>query len=64
MKKLIFASVMASACLSLFFTPVLRAQDSTITIKDPAEYNTYQGCTTQSGNQDRDGLDQSQLDTP
>ena len=48
MKKLIFASVMASACLSLFFTPVLRAQDSTITIKDPAEYNTYQGCTTQS----------------
>ena len=36
MKKLIFASVMASACLSLFITPMLRAQDSTITIKDPA----------------------------
>jgi hypothetical protein len=41
MKKLVFASVMALASLSLFSAPMLRAQDSTITIKDPAEYNTY-----------------------
>jgi hypothetical protein len=40
MKKIIFASVMALASLSLFSAPMLRAQD-TITIKDPAEYNTY-----------------------
>jgi hypothetical protein len=32
---------MALASLGLFTAPMLRAQDSTITIKDPAEYNTY-----------------------
>ena len=48
MKKLVFASVMALAILSLFTAPMLRAQDSTITIKDPAEYNTYQSAFTQS----------------
>jgi hypothetical protein len=32
---------MALASLGLFSAPMLRAQDSTITIKDPAEYNTY-----------------------
>ena len=48
MKKLVFASVMALASLSLVSAPMLRAQDSTITIKDPAEYNTYQNATTQS----------------
>lgn len=41
MKKLVFASVMALASLGLFTAPMLRAQDSTITIKDPAEFNTY-----------------------
>jgi hypothetical protein len=41
MKKIIFAFVMALASLGLFSAPMLRAQDSTITIKDPAEYNTY-----------------------
>jgi hypothetical protein len=41
MKKLVFATVMALAIISLFSSPMLRAQDSTITIKDPAEYNTY-----------------------
>jgi hypothetical protein len=47
MKKLVFASVMALASLSLVSAPMLRAQDS-ITIKDPAEYNTYQNASTQS----------------
>jgi hypothetical protein len=41
MKKLVFASVLALASISLVSAPTLRAQD-TITIKDPAEYNTYQ----------------------
>ncbi len=41
MKKLVFASVMALASLSLVIAPVLRAQDS-ITIKDPAEFNNHQ----------------------
>ena len=47
-KKLILASVMALASLSLFTAPMLRAQDSTITIKDPAEYNTYTNAIGQS----------------
>jgi len=46
MKKLVLAFVMASASLSLVSAPMLRAQD-TITIKDPAEYNTYQNAFTQ-----------------
>jgi hypothetical protein len=52
MKKLVFASVMALAILSLFLAPMLRAQDS-ITIKDPAEFNTYNnacgGCASATG---------------
>ena len=47
MKKLIFASVMALTSVSLVVSPMLRAQDS-ITIKDPAEFNTYQNCSTQT----------------
>jgi hypothetical protein len=47
MKKLVFASVMALASISLFSAPMLRAQDS-ITIKDPAEYNTYQNAIGQA----------------
>jgi hypothetical protein len=47
MKKFVFASVMALASLSLVSAPTLRAQDS-ITIKDPAEFNSYQMATTQS----------------
>jgi hypothetical protein len=47
MKKLVLASVMALASLSLVFAPVLRAQDS-ITIKDPAEFNSYQTASQQS----------------
>ncbi len=46
MKKLVFAFVLALASISLVVTPMLRAQD-TITIKDPAEYNTYQNAFTQ-----------------
>ncbi|HVZ82787.1 MAG TPA: hypothetical protein VG893_03865 [Terracidiphilus sp.] len=50
MKKIVFASVMALASVSLIATPALRAQDSngTIQIKDPAEFNAYQMARTQS----------------
>jgi hypothetical protein len=49
MKKFVFASVMALASLSLVPAHTLRAQDqSTIQIKDPAEYNAYQMATTQT----------------
>jgi hypothetical protein len=49
MKKLVFASVMALASLSLVVAPKLHAQDqNTIQIKDPAEFNAYQMATTQS----------------
>jgi hypothetical protein len=47
MKKLIFASVLALASVSLVSAPMLRAQDS-IVIKDPAEFNTYQLATSQA----------------
>ena len=47
MKKLVFASVMALASMSLVIAPTLRAQDQ-ITIKDPAEFNAYQMATTQT----------------
>src|ERR1035441_6252770 len=47
MKKFVVATVMALASLSLVPAPTLRAQDS-ITIKDPAEFNSYQMATTQS----------------
>jgi hypothetical protein len=46
MKKFVFTSVMALAGISLAVAPMLRAQDS-ITIKDPAEFNTYQMASTQ-----------------
>lgn len=49
MKKFVFASVMALASISLVSAPTLRAQDSDqITIKDPAEFNAFQGASTQS----------------
>jgi hypothetical protein len=49
MKKIVFASVMALAGVSLV-APTLRAQDNsgTIQIKDPAEYNAYQMFSTQT----------------
>ncbi len=47
MKKIVFASVMALASMSLVVAPTLRAQDQ-ITIKDPAEFNAYQMATTQT----------------
>jgi hypothetical protein len=46
MKKLVFATVMALASVSLVFAPLLRAQD--LTIKDPAEYNAYSQASTQA----------------
>jgi hypothetical protein len=50
MKKIVFASVMALAGVSLVVAPTLRAQDNsgTIQIKDPAEYNAYQMFSSQS----------------
>ena len=42
MKKLVLASVMALASIGLVSAPILRAQDSTFTIKSPAEFNAYQ----------------------
>ncbi len=47
MKKLVLASVMALASLSLVPAPTLRAQDQ-ITIKDPTEFNDYSLASTQS----------------
>ena len=47
MKKLVFASVMALASITLVSAPMLRAQDS-ITIKDPQEFNAYQMANTQT----------------
>ncbi len=46
MKKIVFASVMALASMSLVVAPTLRAQD--LTIKDPAEFNAYQNANTQT----------------
>lgn len=51
MKKLVIASVLALASLSLAAAPKLQAQDSgqsSITIKDPAEFNAYQMFNTQT----------------
>ena len=47
MKKIVLASMMALASISLFSAPMLRAQDSTITIKDPVEFNNYQMANSQ-----------------
>jgi tetratricopeptide (TPR) repeat protein len=56
MKKLVLTSVMALASISLIIAPMLRAQDSTITIKDPAEFNTYNNacghCADPTGQRD------------
>jgi hypothetical protein len=53
MKKLVFACVMALAILSLISAPMLRAQDSTISIKDPAEFTSFDnacgGCASHPG---------------
>ena len=49
MKKLVFASVIALASLSLVPAHTLRAQDQkSISIQDPAEYNAYQMANSQS----------------
>ena len=46
MKKFVLASMMALAGIAFVAAPRLQAQD--ITIKDPAEFNTYQMFSTQS----------------
>src|SRR5580698_7156338 len=51
MKKLVFASAMALAGMSLVSVSALRAQDGgqgTIQISNPAEFNAYQQASTQS----------------
>jgi hypothetical protein len=51
MKKIVFASVMALASLSLVLVPTLYAQEAgggSISIKDPAEFNAYQMFNTQT----------------
>ena len=49
MKKLVLASGMALAGLSLVIAPTLRAQGSDqITIQNPAEFNAYQTASTQT----------------
>src|SRR5581483_2269390 len=47
MKKIVFASVMALASMSLV-APMLHAQDQPIKINDPAEFNAYQMFSTQT----------------
>jgi hypothetical protein len=52
MKKLVLASVMALASISLVTAPTLRAQaaqsSDQITIQNPAEFNAYQTASTQT----------------
>jgi hypothetical protein len=49
MKKLVLASAMALASISLVSAPTLRAQGSDqITIQNPAEFNAYQQATSQT----------------
>jgi hypothetical protein len=50
MKKLVVASAMALACVSLVSAPALRAQESSdqITIQNPQEFNAYQQASTQT----------------
>src|SRR5580698_8743271 len=54
MKKLVVASAMALASMSLVSTAALRAQTAapnagqTIQIQDPAEFNAYQNFSTQT----------------
>src|SRR5436305_2662185 len=47
MKKLVLASMMALASVSLVTAPKLQAQSQDLTIKDPAEYNAYKMFDTQ-----------------
>jgi len=50
MKKIVLSSILALASILVLSAPMLRAQDtnSTITIKDPAEYNAYNLFNTQT----------------
>jgi hypothetical protein len=48
MKKLVFASVMALASMSLVTTPALRAQDSGQISLPADQFNAYQNATTQT----------------
>ena len=48
MKKLVFASAMALASMSLVSTPALRAQDSGQISLPPDQYNAYQNFATQT----------------
>ena len=48
MKKLVFASAMALASMSLVSTPALRAQDSGQISLPPDQFNAYQNAMTQT----------------
>jgi hypothetical protein len=49
MKKLVLASVMATASICLVTAPTLRAQGAgTVSIQNPAEFNAYQQASTQT----------------
>ncbi|MGA9063378.1 MAG: hypothetical protein WB341_17170 [Terracidiphilus sp.] len=48
MKKLVFASAMALASMSLVSTPALRAQDSGQISLPPEQFNAYQNAVTQT----------------
>ncbi len=50
MKKLVVASAMALASVSLVSAPALRAQENSdqITIQNPQEFNAYQQASTQT----------------
>ena len=48
MKKLVFASAMALASMSLVSTPALRAQDSGQISLPPDQFNSYQNAMTQT----------------
>lgn len=50
MKKIVFATALAMAAVSVYVMPPLRAQENSgsISIKDPAEYNAYQMANSQT----------------
>jgi hypothetical protein len=68
MKKIVIASVIALASVSIVPAPTLRAQDNsgnsgTIQIKDPAEFNAYQMFSTQTDPKAKAAAGKSFLDS-
>ena len=64
MKKLVLATVMAVASISLVSAPTLRAQGAgTVSIQNPAEFNAYQQASTQTDPTARASSEESFLTT-